>query len=103
MGEKICGQGASRVYRKKVFRHVFRSLDSGHGEREVVKRVIPRAHMASATKIHLSQVGLDNFEPSPASPIHAVRTSAGDHATTMESDWALAQGFFEQDSVLPRF
>jgi hypothetical protein len=46
-----------------------------------VKRVIPRAHMASATKIYLKQVGLDNFEPSPASPIHAVRTSAGDHAT----------------------
>ena len=45
-----------------------------------MKRVIPHAHMASATKIHLSQVGLDNFEPSPASPIHAVRTSAGDYA-----------------------
>ena len=68
-----------------------------------MKRVIPRTHMARATKLHLQQVGLDNFEPSPASPIHAVRTSTGDHATTMESDWVLAQGFFKQDSAPPRF
>ena len=46
-----------------------------------MKRVIPRAHMASATKIHLERVGLDNFELSPASLIHAVCTSAGDHVT----------------------
>ena len=79
---KILRSGSLQGYRKKVFRHVFRSLESGDGEREVVKRVIPRSHgqRRQPGRIHLKHVGLDNFEPSPTSPIHAVCTSAGNYA-----------------------
>ena len=74
-------------------------MDSGRGEREVVKRVIPRAHMASATKIHLKEVGLDKFEPCPASPIHAVRTSAEEEQPELGGKTALG-GFKDEDQQL---